>query len=138
MGGPGYKVPAEIRKDHLHFKGALSAARQGDQANPERASSGSQFYLVHGRTFNEAELANIAARADRANEQFNQNEKFEYSEETIKRYMEEGGAPFLDNQYTVFGQVISGLDIIDSIAAVKTGAGDRPMEDVIMTMEVIR
>jgi cyclophilin family peptidyl-prolyl cis-trans isomerase len=79
-------------------------------------SSGSQFYLVHGRTFNEAELANIAARADRANEQFNQNEKFEYSEETIKRYMEEGGAPFLDNQYTVFGQVISGLDIIDSIA----------------------
>ena len=138
MGGPGYTVPAEIRKDHLHFKGALSAARQGDQANPERASSGSQFYLVHGRTFNEVELANIAARADRANEQFNQNEKFEYSEETIKRYMEEGGAPFLDNQYTVFGQVISGLDLIDSIAAVKTGAGDRPMEDVIMTMEVIR
>jgi peptidyl-prolyl cis-trans isomerase B (cyclophilin B) len=138
MGGPGYTVPAEIRTDHLHFKGALSAARQGDQANPQRASSGSQFYLVHGRKFNEAELLNIEARASRANEQFNENEKFQYTEEDIRRYVEEGGAPFLDNQYTVFGQVISGLDIIDSIAAVQTGAGDRPMQDVAMTMEVIR
>ncbi|MBV41732.1 MAG: peptidylprolyl isomerase [Crocinitomicaceae bacterium] len=138
MGGPGYTVPAEIRTDHLHFKGALSAARQGDQANPQRASSGSQFYVVHGRKFNEAELLNIEARASRANEQFNQNQIFEYSEEDMRRYMEEGGAPFLDNQYTVFGQVISGLDIIDSIAAVQTGAGDRPMQDVPMTMEVIR
>jgi peptidyl-prolyl cis-trans isomerase B (cyclophilin B) len=138
MGGPGYTVPAEIRTDHLHFKGALSAARQGDQANPERASSGSQFYIVHGRQFNEAELLNIEARSSEANEQFNNNEVFKYSDEDMKRYMEVGGAPFLDNQYTVFGQVISGLEIIDSIAAVRTGAGDRPMTDVLMTMEVIR
>lgn len=138
MGGPGYTVPAEIRTDHLHFKGALSAARQGDQANPQRASSGSQFYLVQGRTFNKSEMLNIEARASDANDQFNQNEVFKYSDEHLKRYMEEGGAPFLDNQYTVFGQVISGLDIIDSIAAVQTGAGDRPMKDVLMTMEVIR
>ncbi len=138
MGGPGYTVPAEIRTDHLHFKGALSAARQGDQANPERASSGSQFYIVHGRQFNEAELLNIEARSSEANEQFNANQVFKYSDEDMKRYMEKGGAPFLDNQYTVFGQVISGLEIIDSIAAVRTGAGDRPMTDVLMTMEVIR
>ncbi len=138
MGGPGYTVPAEIRTDHLHFKGALAAARQGDQSNPERASSGSQFYLVHGRTFKEAELMNIEARTGDFNDQFNENGVFKYSDEAVKRYMEEGGAPFLDNQYTVFGQVIEGLDIIDSIASVQKGAGDRPMTDVLMTMEVIR
>ena len=142
-GGPGYTIPQEIRPDHLHFKGALAAARQGDQVNPERASSGSQFYFVQGRSFAEAELLGLQARLNRdrtsgKNELgYSEGEAFEYSPEAIVRYAEEGGTPFLDNQYTVFGQVIEGLDIIDSIASVQTAAGDRPIEEQRMSMEMM-
>lgn len=135
-GGPGYQVPAEITTDLLHFKGALAAARQGDAVNPERQSSGSQFYLVHGRTFSEAEILNIEAR--NFGPGVDAGEPFKYTDEAIERYMTEGGTPFLDNNYTVFGYVVEGLDIIDSIAAVETGAGNRPRTDVRMAMEVIR
>ncbi|MDA0303414.1 MAG: peptidylprolyl isomerase [Bacteroidetes bacterium] len=142
-GGPGYTVPQEIRSDHLHFKGALAAARQGDQANPKRASSGSQFYLVQGRSFSESELMGLQARVnqDRLTGKndfgYEEGESFTYSPEAIARYSTEGGTPFLDNQYTVFGYVISGLNIVDSIAAVKTAAGDRPVAEERMTMEMI-
>lgn len=129
-GGPGYQIPAEIRSDHLHFKGALAAARQGDAVNPDRQSSGSQFYLVQGRTFTKTELLTIEARNFPP-------EGAKYSDETIERYATEGGTPFLDNQYTVFGHVVEGLSVIDSIASVETGAGNRPMEDVSMTMQVV-
>lgn len=135
-GGPGYQVPAEITTDLLHFKGALAAARQGDAVNPERKSSGSQFYLVQGRTFSKEELLTIETR--NFGPGVDAGEPFKYSDEAIERYMTEGGTPFLDNNYTVFGYVVEGLDIIDSVAAVPTGAGNRPRSDVRMVMEVIR
>jgi len=135
-GGPGYKVPAEINTDQFHFKGALAAARQGDGINPERNSSGSQFYLVHGRPFSKEEILTIEARNFKPND--STGEPFKYSDEAIMRYMTDGGTPFLDNNYTVFGQVVEGLEIIDSVASVPTGAGNRPRIDVRMAMEVIR
>jgi cyclophilin family peptidyl-prolyl cis-trans isomerase len=142
-GGPGYTVEAEIRPDLLHVKGALAAARQGDNVNPERRSSGSQFYLVQGRQFSENELSGIEGRiASFAQEYGNglanvENGQFVYSEEAREAYKTLGGTPFLDMQYTVFGYVVEGLDIVDSIAEVPTDRrrGDRPVEDVVMSMK---
>ncbi len=118
-GGPGYTIPAEIREGLFHQKGALAAARQGDQVNPERESSGSQFYIVQGRTWAPQELEMMAR--DRGTP---------FTEEQIEKYTTVGGTPHLDNAYTVFGQVIDGMDVIDRIAGVETGPGDRPTEDV--------
>jgi cyclophilin family peptidyl-prolyl cis-trans isomerase len=118
-GGPGYTVVAEIQDGLFHQKGALSAARQGDQVNPEKRSSGSQFYIVQGRRWTEQELEMMANNRGSA-----------FSEEQIEKYTNVGGTPHLDNEYTVFGQVIAGLEVIDKIAAVQTGPGDRPVEDV--------
>ena len=132
-GGPGYTVPAEFNADHLHFKGALSAARQGDQVNPQRASSGSQLYIVQGKRAPKWQLLNFEATINRKNPGLN----FRYSDEAIQRYDSLGGTPFLDMDYTVFGYVIHGLDIIDSIAAVPTAPGDRPVDDVIMTVKML-
>ncbi len=95
-GGPGYTIPAEIKPQFGHKKGALAAARQGDQVNPQRASSGSQFYIVHSAN----------------------------------------GTKHLDGQYTVFGEVVSGLDIIDKIAQAPTASGDRPVTDIPMTLTI--
>ena len=121
-GGPGYTIPAEFNPNFIHKKGALSAARQGDQVNPKRASSGSQFYIVQGRTASAQDL---------------QRGSIKYSDEQIKIYEEQGGTPFLDGQYTVFGEVVEGLDVIDKIAAVRTAPGDRPVEDVKFSVNVI-
>jgi peptidyl-prolyl cis-trans isomerase B (cyclophilin B) len=118
-GGPPYKIPAEIGA--YHFKGALSAARQGDQVNPEKKSSGSQFFLVQGKVQSDADLKMMAQRKGLA-----------YSAEDIEKYKTIGGTPFLDNDYTVFGEVVDGMDVIDKIAAVKTAPGDRPLKDVKM------
>ena len=126
-GGPGYTVPAEFVDTLVHYKGALCAARQGDGANPKKASSGSQFYVVHGRTLDDNMLNQIESRGG-----------FKYSSEVRAKYKEVGGVPFLDRQYTVFGQVIKGLDVIDKIAAVKTAPGDRPLKDVKMKLRVVR
>jgi peptidyl-prolyl cis-trans isomerase B (cyclophilin B) len=123
---PGYTVPAEILPNHFHKKGALSAARMGDQVNPEKASSGSQFYIVQGQTFTGAMLDNMEARSG-----------VTYTEEQRETYENVGGTPHLDGAYTVFGQVADGFDVIDRIAAVKTGPGDKPLEDVTMTIEII-
>ncbi len=125
-GGPGYTIEAEISPEFIHKKGALSAARQGDQANPEKRSSGSQFYVVQGKAVTAAELNQMAPRTGAI-----------YTADQINTYLKVGGTPFLDNQYTVFGEVIDGLDVIDKIAAVKTQPGDRPVEDVSMTMKLI-
>jgi len=125
-GGPGYTIEAEFRPEFIHKKGALSAARQGDQVNPEKRSSGSQFYIVQGKK----------ATADELNRISSQTGAF-YTADQIKTYQQIGGTPFLDNQYTVFGEVIEGLDVIDKIAAVKTRPGDRPVEDLEMTMTLI-
>lgn len=132
-GGPGYTIPAEIRADHLHYKGALSAARQGDAVNPQRASSGSQFYLVQGKSASQSQLLNFEATINRKNPGAN----FRYTDEAVSRYDSLGGTPFLDMEYTVFGYVIEGLDIIDSIAAVRTAPGDRPVEDVVMQVKML-
>ena len=139
----GYTVEAEIRPDLLHFKGALSAARQGDNVNPERRSSGSQFYLVQGRPFSDNEMSGIEGRIANFSMEYGnglanvENGQFVYSDEAREMYKTVGGTPFLDMQYTVFGYVVEGLDIVDSIAAVPTDRrrGDRPLEDVVMSME---
>lgn len=130
-GGPGYTIEAEMDSTHLHIKGALSAARQGDQVNPEKRSSGSQFYLVQGKTYTEDELANFESRMQK------NHPGFAYTDSQKEAYASAGGTPFLDMEYTVFGQVIDGLDIIDSIAAVRTARGDRPLQDVTMRMRII-
>lgn len=123
-GGPGYTIPAEFVDSLAHVKGALAAARTN---NPQKASSGSQFYIVHGREVTEAELNQQEGRSD-----------FRYPTSVRQDYLELGGTPFLDQGYTVFGRVIEGLDVIDKIAAVATLPGDRPKEDVAMKITLIR
>lgn len=116
---PSYKVPAEFRDNHFHKKGALCAARQGDQVNPKKASSGSQFYIVQGQVFDERTLAIYEERLGKI-----------FSAKQRQAYMTVGGTPHLDGEYTVFGEVIEGLDIVDKIAGVKTGYMDVPVEPV--------
>lgn len=128
MGGPGYTIPAEIKSDRFHKKGALAAARTGDQINPKRESSGSQFYIVDGQKYTDMQLDNMEKQM---------GTKFSKSQRDA--YVELGGTPHLDNQYTVFGEVIEGLSVIDKIANVETARGDRPLEDVkIIKMTVIK
>ncbi len=122
---PGYTVPAEILPVHVHKKGALAAARMGDQVNPTKASSGSQFYVVHGQVYDDATLDNMEQRAG-----------VKYTPEQREAYKTVGGTPHLDGAYTVYGEITEGLDVIDKIAAVKTAAGDRPVQQVTMTIEI--
>ncbi len=119
-------IPAEIK--HLHLHGALAAARQGDDANPLRASSPSQFYIVQGRPFGPRELPQMQQRVRAATG----DTAFAYSPEVSQRYAAEGGAPFLDGQYTVFGEVVEGLEVLDAIEAVPTTYPDRPTEPIWM------
>lgn len=125
-GGPSYTVPAEFRSEYIHKKGALSAARMGDQMNPMKASSGSQFYIVQGQKFPAQQVAQMAVQSGA-----------KYTAEQLQMYANVGGTPFLDNQYTVFGEVIEGLDVIDKIAAEPTNPGDRPKNDIIMKMTLV-
>lgn len=134
-GGPGYTVPAEFNNQFTHKKGALAAARQGDQVNPKRASSGSQFYIVQGAPVQESMLLNLEMRRNYGKDSTNQ---FHYTPEDIEFFKTQGGTPHLDGEYTVFGQIIEGLSIVDSIGAVRTMPGDRPVEDVIMKMERVK
>jgi len=127
-GGPGYTIPAEFRDNHFHKKGVLAAARQGDQINPEKASSGSQFYIVQGKVFTVDELMVMEQR--RIHRPFTQEE--------IEAYTNIGGTPHLDGSYTVFGEVVKGMDILDKIASVATDAYDRPLEDIVYTISVIK
>jgi peptidyl-prolyl cis-trans isomerase B (cyclophilin B) len=124
QGGPGYTLPAEIGA--LHFKGALAAARLGDRQNPQRNSSGSQFYIVDGKPLTEENMDNLE-------QNFGKN----YTPEQRQRYLEVGGSPVLDGEYTVFGEVVEGLDVIDKIAAVPTGQANRPVRDVRMTVKLV-
>jgi len=118
-GGPGYTVPAEFVDSLIHRKGALAAARLGDGMNPKKESSGSQFYIVQGRVWRDADLAAMESRTGR-----------KYSDADKKAYREEGGTPHLDGGYTVFGQLVEGFDVLDRIATTSTGGADRPSEDV--------
>lgn len=126
-GGPGYQIPAEFNEELIHVKGALAAARMGDQVNPEKKSSGSQFYIVQGGEVNDNTLDRIESRTGLI-----------YTDEQRSSYLEMGGTPFLDGQYTVFGKMISGFDVLDKIADTETNPGDRPKEDVIMKIKVIK
>lgn len=178
MGGPGYTVEAEINPKFFHEKGSLSAARLGDQQNPGKASSGSQFYIVQGTIvrqtdadglrIDQAKLSSsfqkiiqdpnnqplidslnqlymtgdmqayqrkIYSLVPRIEKMTGQKIYKEVSPEKLKAYTTVGGAPHLDGEYTVFGKIISGLDVIDKIAAVPTEQ-ERPVEDVSMTVTV--
>jgi peptidyl-prolyl cis-trans isomerase B (cyclophilin B) len=127
MGGPGYTVPAEFVDSLVHLKGAVCAARQGDQVNPEKKSSGSQFYIVQGKPLTKEELDMMESRKG-----------IRYTKEQREAYMLHGGTPFLDRDYTVFGKVIRGFEVIDKIAAAETLPGDRPKADIKMKMRVIK
>ena len=178
-GGPDYTIPAEfVYPQYFHKRGALSAACTGDEVNPERESSGSQFYIVWGKTFKPAELKqmehqmamqqeqqvfnqltrehheeimNLRRNRDRVGLQELQDKLIEqtkttckqqgkptFTEEQIEVYTNVGGTPFLDNQYTVFGEVEEGLDIVERIQNCNTDRNDRPTEDVkIETVDLL-
>lgn len=125
MGDVGYTVPAEFNPALIHKKGALSAART---ENPTKASSGCQFYIVQGKTYTDAELDQMEMRTG-----------IKYTPAQREIYKKSGGTPHLDMNYTVYGEVTEGLDVVDKIAAVQTNrqAGDRPVQDVKMTVKVI-
>jgi cyclophilin family peptidyl-prolyl cis-trans isomerase len=120
QGNPGYAIPAEMRPYLFHKKGALAAARTPDEINPTRESNGSQFYLVHGRVYSEEELNSVETRLN--------GYKIPVAHREVYKTL--GGTPSLDQKYTVFGEVIKGLSVIDSIAAVTTGERNRPVDDV--------
>jgi len=123
---PGYTIEAEIRPNHFHKKGALSAARMGDQVNPEKRSSGSQFYIVQGQKVNDQYLNSVTAQTGH-----------QFSIEQKQAYKTIGGTPHLDGGYTVFGEVLDGYAVIDQIAAVKTAPGDKPVQELTMTIEIL-
>ena len=126
-GGPDYVIPAEFRPELFHKKGALAAARQDDNANPQKASSGSQFYLVQGRVFTSEDLDRLEAAVKTG------NPNFKIGDEARKIYADAGGTPHLDGNYTVFGEIVDGLDVVDAIAEVRTIVpGDRPVEDIFI------
>lgn len=123
---PGYTIPAEFNPNHIHKKGALAAARMGDNVNPNKESSGCQFYIVQGRKIPGYYLDQASVETGVV-----------YSDEQKQIYETMGGTPHLDGGYTVFGEVVMGLDVVDKIAAVQTGRGDRPMVPVTMTIEIL-
>ena len=139
QGGPGYTLPAEIHPELLHRRGALAAARQPDQVNPERRSNGSQFYIVQGTPRDSAQIAQIEARIRQT------HPDFKYTDEVREHYTTVGGTAFLDMEYTVFGEVVEGLDVLEVINSVETPARygqmgplkDRPVEEVEMTVRAL-
>lgn len=176
-GGPGYTIPAEFIYPQLfHKRGALSAARTGDEINPHRASSGSQFYIVWGKAYNEgqlrqldgqlemqalqtafnrlvserrADIMQLRRNRDHAALQILQEELQTLAMAEVKAhpvalsdhqrevYSTVGGTPHLDGQYTVFGEVVEGLETVGKIEQAATGRGDRPLEDIAMTLTLI-
>jgi peptidyl-prolyl cis-trans isomerase B (cyclophilin B) len=118
-GGPGYLIDAEIGAPHL--RGALAAARTGGPSNPEKKSSGSQFYIVYGGPVSRGMLQNLENRKG-----------IQYSEEQVALYEENGGYPSLDNDYTVFGELVEGLDVVEKIQKSQTDNASRPLKDVVM------
>ncbi len=128
-GDIGYTIPAEIvYPKYFHKRGMIGAARTGDDVNPERASSGTQFYIVTGNFYTEMELEK---RAEKDNRVFTEEEK--------QAYMLEGGAPHLDNRYTIFGEVVKGMKVVDKIQYVPTNKDDRPVENIkIKSMKIVK
>ncbi|PID95043.1 MAG: peptidylprolyl isomerase [Bacteroidetes bacterium] len=126
MKDAGYTIEAEIIPGVMHKRGALAAARKGDQVNPEKRSSGSQFYIVDGRKFSEGELQMLGQRMGKP-----------FDKAQIEVYTTLGGAPHLDGGYTVFGELVEGFDVLDKIAAVETGRMDKPHKAVTMKARII-
>lgn len=126
-GDMGYTIPAEFVPGLYHKKGALAAARQGDDVNPQKASSACQFYLVQGDVWSAEKLQMVERRMGKS-----------FTPEQAETYATIGGTPFLDGDYTVFGEVVEGIEVIDKIAEVKCGPMDRPVEDVKMKMSVLK
>jgi cyclophilin family peptidyl-prolyl cis-trans isomerase len=172
-GGPDYTIPAEFVPELIHQRGALSAARQGDNVNPQKASSGSQFYIVQGKIFSDEELNRIEAQrtmgltqqmftryieeekekakaggkdidqqkiqeaAKAKATEWAQNNPYKMPEERRQIYKTIGGTPHLDDEYTVFGRVTKGLEVVEAISLVATAAADRPIKDVkIIKMKI--
>ena len=123
-GGEMARIPAEFRRSLIHKKGALAAARDG---NPEKASSACQYYIVQGKKISDAEL-----------NMMEQSKGFKYTPAQRNIYKTQGGTPFLDMEYTVFGEVESGLEVIDKIASVSRDGNNRPHGDIRMKMEIIK
>ena len=177
-GDVGYTLPAEfVYPTHYHKRGVLSAARQGDQVNPERRSSGCQFYIVWGDVYMPQQLQQFEQRqnqgrgqqifdelaqqhmdsiramyarqdqaglnklqaqlAEETNKRLAEEPGFKFTEEQVDAYTVVGGTPHLDGQYTVFGEVVSGLDVIEKLQAVPTNDQDRPLQDVSMKVKVL-
>ena len=140
-GDVGYTIPAEFKTPAIyHKKGALAAAREGDGVNPQKASSGCQFYIVEGKTFTDAELITMeAGKIARYGINSLNDSTFRFSAEARAVYRTRGGTPHLDGNYTVFGEVTEGIDVVEKISKVKTNASDRPVEDVrVITMKMIK
>ncbi|WP_293713062.1 peptidylprolyl isomerase [uncultured Parabacteroides sp.] len=127
-GDPGYTIPAEIvYPKYFHKRGMLCAARTSDDENPERASSGTQFYIVTGKFYTEMELDKMEKSDNKI-----------FTPEERQAYMLEGGAPHLDNKYTVFGEVVKGMKVVDKIQFVETNEDDRPLKNIkIKTMTIV-
>jgi cyclophilin family peptidyl-prolyl cis-trans isomerase len=181
--GPGYTLPAEFNDKFIHKKGALAAARKGDNVNPQKNSSGSQFYIVQGKKYKALDLKSFEDRrngnmrqnktksffnapenkaykerlqeiqksGDRAaiktlfeeiqpliDKEMTNESLFKYSEEQINAYTSLGGTPHLDGGYTVFGEIVEGLDIIDKLSSVETKKQDRPIEDLEIKITIAK
>ena len=127
-GGPKYTIPAEFRDSLFHKKGVLAAAREGDLVNPAKASSGSQFYLVQGKIFTDEQLNTLEEK----------RLKFKIPEWQRQIYKTIGGVPHLDRNYTVYGEIVVGLELVDKIAVMETDKNDRPKQDVKMEITVLK
>lgn len=136
-GDLGYNLDAEIALPTCyHKRGALAAARQGDEQNPEHVSNASQFYLVYGKQYTNSELDAVELNVQK---KLSSKENFRFTDEQRLTYKTMGGTPFLDTQYTVFGQLIEGFDVLQKISEVATGEGDRPKVDIkILRMRIVK
>lgn len=134
-GGPGYSIDAEFMPEkYLHKRGALAAAREGDDVNPEKASAGSQFYIVWGNVYTTEQLKMLQERYKKAT-----GREIDITPEQELVYTTVGGTPHLDGEYTVFGEVVNGLEVVDAIQRVRRDRNDRPLKDVrIMKAELIK
>lgn len=134
-GGPNYTVEAEFMPQlHFHKRGALAAAREGDIVNPTKASAASQFYIVWGNVYTKEQLARLKENYKRST-----GREISLTPEQEEAYTTIGGTPHLDGEYTVFGEVVSGLEVVDSIQRVKRDRNDRPLKDVrILKTELVK
>ena len=134
-GGPGYTVPAEFHKYAIHKKGAIAAARLGDQQNPLKASSGSQVNQNESKGDSDALQKKIDEIQHKLQNEIAEVEEFRYTDEQKEIYKTIGGTPFLDFEYTVFGEVVSGFEVVEKISKVQT-KNDRPIEDISMIITI--